>query len=74
MAKKLYEIENRKRNNKIVNVIKTGLSDLKDKIEEMSKHEKKIEQPNKILKIVEKLLSLTNKIKRTKNTNMKPYS
>ena len=40
----------------------------------MSKHEKKIEQPNKILKIVEKLLSLTNKIKRTKNTNMKPYS
>ena len=74
MAKKLYEIENRKRNNKIVNVIKTGLSDLKDKIKEMSKHEKKIEQPNKILKIVEKLLSLTNKIKRTKNTNMKPYS
>ena len=74
MAKKLYEIENRKRNNKIVNVIKTGLSDLKDKIKEMSKHEKKIEQPNKKLKIVEKLLSLTNKIKRTKNTNMKPYS
>ena len=74
MAKKLYEIENRKRNNKIVNVIKTGLSDLKDKIKEMSKHEEKIEQPNKILKIVEKLLSLTNKIKRTKNTNMKPYS
>ena len=74
MAKKLYEIENRKRNNKIVNVIKTGLSDLKDKIKEMSKHEKKIEQPNKILKIVEELLSLTNKIKRTKNTNMKPYS
>ena len=74
MAKKLYEIENRKRNNKIVNVIKTGLSDLKEKIKEMSKHEKKIEQPNKILKTVEKLLSLTNKIKRTKNTNMKPYS
>ena len=56
MAKKLYEIENRKRNNKIVNVIKTGLSDLKDKIKEMSKHEKKIEQPNKILKIVKKII------------------
>ena len=74
MAKKLYEIENKKRNNKIVNVIKTGLSDLKDKIKGMSKHEKKIEQPNKILKIVEKLLSLTNKIKRTKNNTMKPNS
>ena len=35
---------------------------------------KKIEQPNKILKIVEKLLSLTNKIKRTKNNTMKPNS
>ena len=46
MAKKLYEIENKKRNNKIVNVIKTGLSDLKDKIKGMSKHEKKIENKN----------------------------
>ena len=39
--KKLYEIKYKKKNNKLVNVIKSGLSDLKDKIKEMSEDEKK---------------------------------
>ena len=39
--KKLYEIKYKKKNNKLVNVIKSGLSDLKDKIKEMSDNEKK---------------------------------
>ena len=57
LRKKLYEIKNKKESNKLVNVIKTGLSDLKDKNKEMSEDEKtKIEQPNKILKIVEEIL------------------
>ena len=48
----LYE----KKKKKLVNVIKSGLSDLKDKIKEMSEDEKKIEQITKILKIVEDIL------------------
>ena len=57
LRKKLYEIKNKKESNKLVNVIKIGLSDLKDKNKEMSEDEKtKIEQPNKILKIVEEIL------------------
>ena len=38
--KKLYEIKNKNKNNKLVNAIKSGLSDLKDKIKEMSEDEK----------------------------------
>ena len=41
LVKKLYEIKNKKRKNKLVNVIKSGLSDLKNKITEMSEDEKK---------------------------------
>ena len=32
LVKKLYEIKSKKKKNKLVNVIKSGLSDLKDKI------------------------------------------
>ena len=55
LAKKIYEMKNNKKNNKLVYVIKSGLSDLKDEIKEMSE-DKKTEQPNKILKIVEEIL------------------
>ena len=40
----------------MVNVIKSGLIDLKNKIKEMSEDEKKIEKPDKILKIVKEIL------------------
>ena len=49
-------IELYEKKKKLVNVIKSGLSDLKDKIKEMSEDEKKIEQITKILKIVEDIL------------------
>ena len=62
LAKKSYEIKNKNKNNKLENVIKSGLSDLKHKIKEMSEHEKKIEQPDKILKIVEKILEFNKQI------------
>ena len=54
LTKQLYEIK------KLVNVIKSGLSDLKDEIKEMSEDEKEIEKPDKILKIVEKILDFNN--------------
>ena len=54
---KRKKIKNKMESNKLVNVIKIELSDLKDKIKEMSEDEKtKIEQQNKILKIVEEIL------------------
>ena len=54
--KKLYEIKNKNKENKLVIVIKSGLSDLKCTIKEISEDEKKIEQPATILKNVEEIL------------------
>ena len=42
LVKQLYETKNEKRNNMLVNVIKSGLSDLKDEIKTMSEDEKKL--------------------------------
>ena len=47
-------IKNRTNNEKFVNVIKIGLSDLKNRIKEMS-GEIEIEKPDKIVDIVEKI-------------------
>ena len=54
--KKLYETKNKNKNNKLVELIKCRWSDLKDEINKMSEDEKEIEQPDKILKIVEEIL------------------
>ena len=56
LAKKLYETKNKNKNNELVNVIKSGLIDLKDEIEKMSEDEKKTKKPDKILKPVEEIL------------------
>ena len=56
LVKTLYETKDKKENNELVNVIKSGIIDLKDEIEKMSEDEKKIEKPDKILKIVEEIL------------------
>ena len=58
-TKKLYETKSKKENNELVNVIKSGLIDLKNKIKETSEDEKKnIKKPDKIFKIVEEILEL----------------
>ena len=41
LVKKLYETKNKNENNELVNVIKSGLIDLKEEIEKMSEEEKK---------------------------------
>ena len=56
LIKQSYEIKNKNKNNGLVNVIKSGLSDLKDEIKKMSEDEKEIEKPDKILKFFEKIL------------------
>ena len=56
LGKQLYETKNKNKNNKLVIEIKNRWSNLKDKVEKMSELEKEIEQPDKILKIVEEIL------------------
>ena len=56
MLKVAYTAKNRKKNERLVNVIKTGLSDLQNEIKEISDDELKIETPDKIVDIAEKIL------------------
>ena len=55
LTKKLFEIKDKKENNDFVQETKNRCSKLKDEIKEMSDVEKKIEEPDKILKIVEEI-------------------
>ena len=47
LAKQFYETKDKKKNNKLVNVINSGLSDLKDEIEKMSEDGKKSNNQSK---------------------------
>ena len=53
MVKALYTIYRRK-NNQLVNIIKSRFSDLKNGIERLSEDETEIEKPYEIVDIVEK--------------------
>ena len=66
MLKDLYQINDREKNNKLVSVINSGLKDLKEEIEEMSKEEREIEKPDKTLKIVEEILKFNKQIQQRK--------
>ena len=54
------EVENRKNNNKLVSFIKSGLSNLTDGINNMFEDEIRIEKPDEIANIVEKILDFNN--------------
>ena len=54
LAKKLFEIKDKKKNNDFVEEIKNRWSKIKDEIREISEEKKK--ESNKILKIVEEIL------------------
>ena len=56
MAKRLFEIKDKKKNNDFVEGIKNRWSKVKDDIEKTSEDEKKNERPNRILKIVKDIL------------------
>ena len=60
MLKDLYRT-NKYKNNKLVNVMKSRLSDLKNEIEDMSEEEKENEKPNEIIDIVEKNLEFNTR-------------
>ena len=61
LTEQLYKIKNKNKNDELVNVMKSGLIDLKDEIEKMSKEEKKIKKPNEIVNIVEEILEFNRK-------------
>ena len=56
MLKSVYKTNDKKKNNDLVNVIKTGLNDLKKEIENMGEEEKETEKPNEIVNLVEEIL------------------
>ena len=56
LAKKLYKIKNEKENNELVNVVKSGIIDLKYEIKKMSENKKRNEKPDKTFEIVEEIL------------------
>ena len=71
LTKQLYKIKNKKENNEIVNVIKSGLIDLKHEIKNMSKEEIENEKPDKILEIVKEILNFNNKIQKQLGLGLK---
>ena len=56
VLKNLYQINDKEKKNKLVNVINSGLKDLKEEIKKMSEKERKNEKPDKIVEIVEDIL------------------
>ena len=56
LLKDQYQINDTEKNYELVNVINSGLKDLKEGIEEMSEKERKIVEPDKIVKIVEEII------------------
>ena len=64
-------LKQKKKNNKLVKVIKSGLSDLKDKIKEMSKEEIKNEKSNDMSRIISEILDFNEEIKKQQGSGLK---
>ena len=79
LLKKLCCTNNTKENKKLVDLIESGLKDLKDEIKEMSENEIEIERPDKMLDLVQEILEFNRqnqegqglKLKKTKKLQNK---
>ena len=60
MLKVVCNTNVRKKNNDLAKLIKSGLSDLKNEIENMNEEEKEMEKPNEIVDIVKKILEFND--------------
>ena len=60
MLKLLYRTNEKEKNIELVNVINSGLKDLKKEIKNMSQEETEIEKPDKIAELLKRFLSLIN--------------
>ena len=63
-------LNDRTKNNRLVNRIKKKLSDLKKETENMSKEEKEIENIDRLIDIVEKILEFNTKKTRTRRKRL----
>ena len=54
MFKAVYTINDKKKNNNLVSVIKSRFSDLRNEIKNMGVEKKEIEKPNEIIDVVDK--------------------
>ena len=68
--KKLFEIKDANKNSQLVEEIKNRWSNLKDKIEEMSKEEIKKEKPNEVSGIINKILNLNNEVQEQRGSGL----
>ena len=71
MAKKLFEIKDAKENSRFVEEIRNKWSNLKDKIEEMSKEKIKNKKLNKILGTVNVILEFNKAIQKQRGLGLK---
>ena len=71
MTKQLYKVKNKNKSNELANVIKSGIIDLKKKINKMSKYEKDLKKPDRILEIVDKIIDFNNKIEKHSGKGLK---
>ena len=56
MLRELYRMKNKRKTKELVDLIKSGLRDLKDEIKRVSENEIEIEKPDIMVNIVEKIL------------------
>ena len=62
--KKLYEIKDKKKNNELVKAIKDKRIDLENEIKKMSEDEMRIEEPDKMLWVVQKNFDFNEEIQK----------
>ena len=70
MLKTLYTTHDKKKSNNLVNMINSGLGDLKNEIENMNEEEKEIAKPNEIVDIVEKKFEFNDQTHRVVGLKM----
>ena len=68
MLKELYLIKNKNESKKLLDLIRSGLKDLKDEIKEMSENEIEIERPVKMADLVQDMPEIKRRT-RIKNTS-----
>ena len=71
LLKKLFEIKDARKNSEFVEKIKNRWSNLKDKIQEMSKEEIKNEKPNEILRIISDIIDFNEEVKKLQGLGLK---
>ena len=68
----LNKTNDKEKNNELVNMINSGLKDLKEEIKKMSEEEKEIEDPESIVEIVEEILKFNEQNQQGEGIKISP--